>query len=167
LTTKFGSAHGENLLELDGQQADMTVQLYLSSFHHTGTPDSTVLVIRAQNSSGSLQQLTPEMNTLSKVLDRQYIIPVLSAYISGSLPNQLTQAETNTLIQQTLQSMQATRVEGLQTVHETSISAFSPEGSYYLVTADKKMNLQVAVHYDSVHGQKNVIVGSPIIIDPY
>lgn len=158
----------EHILQLSGTWSNhITVFIVLSSFHMTdGMPDSTVLVLRAQSDTGNLSELLPHMSAIENQLQDQRIPVNLDAYITGYIKPRLSKEETNQLITKAFEAVEAKHTEGLTSELVTSISGYSPEGPTYIMSKTK-MNLQVALHWDGYNQHTNVIVGTPIIVDPY
>lgn len=163
---------GEHLFELSGKWPQMEVLVVVSSLNHTAMghldlQNDTTVVIRAVSNTDSLKSLPLRMNSIVNALSESHITPQIDAYIHGTLPSELTQTQTAKVVAHALTSVDAHRVEALQTKDITSVSAYSPEDSLYIVTRQNKMNLQVALHYDSNQRNTNVYVGVPFITDNY
>lgn len=159
----------EHIIQLSGTWSKQTsVSIVLSSFHMTdGMPDSTILVLRAKTETSNLAELAPQMSAISTELQRLRISSQLDAYITGYVKPKLSQQQTDHVISKAFVTVKAERTEGLSSTLVSSISGYSPEGPTYILSNGKKMNLQVALHWDGYNHQTNVIVGTPIIIDPY
>ncbi|WP_067620423.1 YwmB family TATA-box binding protein [Alicyclobacillus acidiphilus] len=168
---KAGKRVGQDkhIIELSSTWSTKTsLSIVLSSFHMTdGMPDSTILVLRARNETGNVAELAPQMSAVSTELRRLHISPQLDAYITGHVKPKLSQEQTDHVISKAFVAVKAERTEGLSSTLVTSISGYSSEGPTYILSNGKKMNLQVALHWDGYNHQTNVIVGTPIIIDPY
>ncbi|MCL6627219.1 MAG: YwmB family TATA-box binding protein, partial [Alicyclobacillus shizuokensis] len=91
----------------------------------------------------------------------------ISACIEGSLSARLIGAQQRQVIQQAYEAVHAARVEGVQSDLETSVSGYTPLAPTYILTDGRRMNLQVAVHYDAYHRRTDVLVGTPIILSTY
>lgn len=159
----------EHILQLSGTWSKkISVSIVLSSFHMTdGMPDSTILVFRAKSGTGDLSELAAKMTAISSELNRQHIYPSLDAYIAGYIQPELSDQQTNQVIAKAFDAVQAKRIEGLSSNLVTSISGYSPNGPTYILSNYKRMNLQVALHWDEYNKHTNVIAGTPIIVDPY
>lgn len=163
---------GEHLVELSGRWPQMEVLVVVSSLNHTvmghlDLQNDTTVVIRAVSNTDSLKSLQLRMNSIVNALSESHITPQIDAYIHGTLPSKLTQTQTAKVVAHALTSVDAHQVEALQTQDISSVSAYSPQDSLYIVTGQSKMNLQVALHFDPNQGNTNVDVGVPFITDNY
>lgn len=158
----------EHILQVSGTWSNqIKVLVVISSFHmKDGMPDSTKLVFRAQSQAGDLSEMAPHMSAVANELQDLQIPSNLDAYITGYVKPKLSQKQTNQVIAKAFDAVQAKRTEGLTSKLVTSISGYSPEGPTYILSRNK-MNLQVALHWDGYNHHTNVIVGTPIIVDPY
>jgi len=158
-----------HILQLSGTWPNqMRVSIVLSSFHMTdGMRDSTKLVLRAKNETGDLSKLAPKMSVIARELQHERIPSNLDAYITGYVKPRLSQEQTNKVITRAFDAVHAKRTEGLTSKLVTSISGYSPNAPTYILSNGKKMNLQVALHWDGNNHHTNVIVGTPIIVDSY
>ncbi len=165
--TEGRSIPGENAYQMTGiWEGNTTVSIFLSSFHMTDG-DETYIVIRASNNQRSISQLSGQMKEIANALQNVHIAPQLDAYITGFTSKKLSEQETEDTVSRAFQSVNAVRTEGLNSALETSISGYSSEAPDYIISGDKKMNLQVALHWDGYDKRTNVLVGTPIIVDPY
>ncbi|MDQ0190796.1 YwmB family TATA-box binding protein [Alicyclobacillus cycloheptanicus] len=160
---------GERFYELTGEGEDgLHVSIYCTSFAASGgTPGSTVVVVRATRQTQTLTDLGDAMAAVARAIEPLHVQPQVSAYVDAAVPGLLSADEAQGLVQQVLAKTDATRVEGISSDGVTSVSADVPTVAPYLLTNGKRMNLQIAVHDDTVNGETDVVVGSPIIVDPY
>lgn len=157
-----------HILQLAGTWSNhMNVSIVLSSFHMTdGMPDSTILVLRAQSDAGDLPELAHHMSAIANELKHLRIPVNLDPYITGYIQPLLSQEETNQVITKAFDTVDAKRIEGVTSNLVTSISGYSPEGPTYIMSKEK-MNLQAALQWDGYNQHTSVVVGTPIIVDPY
>lgn len=162
------SERGENFYKLSGTDANgLKISVYCTSFQLPHDKGSTVLVVRASRAVDNLDGLGNAMATVATAVETAQVQPDVSAYVDAVLPGLASSSEANGLVDHVLQRVGATRVEGMRSSDETSESAYAPSEPKFIVTGHHRMNLQVAVHQDSAHRQTDVIVGTPIIVDPY
>ncbi|MBX5437739.1 MAG: YwmB family TATA-box binding protein [Alicyclobacillaceae bacterium] len=93
--------------------------------------------------------------------------PQLSACVEGSLSARLVGARQPYMIRRAFEAVHASRVEGVQSGVETSVSGYTPLAPMYILSNGRRMNLQVAVHFDRYHQRTDVLVGTPIILATY
>lgn len=144
------------------------VSIVVSSFR--GVPhdsNSTVLVIRARSSADNLYNLNTTLTSVAQAVASIRAMPQLSSYISGQIPEKLVGEKAKGMISAALWAVHAKTVEGIESHFMTSVSAYSSKGPMCILTNNRKMNLQVAVHYDEYHQRSNILVGTPIIVDSY
>lgn len=162
----------ERYVDIHGQLGSNTVvNVVLTSFAKPNGVEnataSTVLVVSVDSTGTNLDQMQHLYTTIAQAVRKSGAIPELSACIEGNVGDRMSESKANALVNAALQSVQATRVEGLTTASLTSISAYSPLGGTFIMTNTKRMNLQVAVHADTYHHDTNVLVGTPIITTTY
>jgi hypothetical protein len=167
--TEGRSVTEENAYQMTGIWGGNTaVSIFLSSFHMTdGMPNETDIVIRASSNQHSIRQLPAQMKEIANVLQNVHVAPQLDAYITGFTSKKLSEQETEDTVSRAFQSVHAVRIEGLNSALETSISGYSSEAPDYITSGGRKINLQVALHWDGYDKRTNVVVGTPIIVDPY
>lgn len=151
-----------------GDWPHASVQVILTSLRGRGGATATVLIIRADAAADAgLSSFTSQVKTVQQVVLAHGWVTQLSAYVQGTLPHTLSQAQAGQVASAALDAVQARSVEGLRTTHETSVSAYSPLAVNFIRTGTQRMNLQVALHDNGYAGHEDVLVGSPIIVDAY
>ncbi|UOF91559.1 YwmB family TATA-box binding protein [Fodinisporobacter ferrooxydans] len=167
-STYSSSDGSRNVYQIRGSWGTSTkVSMILTSMKFPGSNPQTTLVIRAESKSGNRTQLSNDIEKIKKTTALTNVRPQISTCIEGFVSDRMNKVETNALISKTFKSVQATEVEGVKSDLVTSISAYSPMSQDYILTNGKKMNLQVAVHYDSYRHRTQVLVGSPIVTIEY
>jgi len=162
----------ERYVDIHGQWgSNSVVNIVLTSFQAAkgiaNATASTVLVVSLDSTGTRLDQMRQQYAAIEQAVRKTGAIPEISACIEGKLGDRMSKSKVNTLVNAVLQSVQATRVEGFATSTLTSMSAYSPLESTFIMTNTKRMNLQVAVHADTYHHDTNVLVGTPIITTTY
>lgn len=170
-TYKYEAAN-EVYYEVTGNGPDHThVTATLSSFHYPNAQPSAantaVLTVRVDGETTNLTHFESVLKKVEIGVSSLKVLPQISACIEGTTSAKIIGDSANKVVDAAFNVVGAKRVEGLQTKLETSISGYSPEGSTVILTNGHKMNLQVAVHYDSVHKRTNILVGTPIITVTY
>lgn len=158
----------QNYLQLSGEWPDATdVTVTLSSFHDDTEPDSTILSIRVHSQAGQLQNFGHDVSRVKQAVTNLQSTPQISACIEGFTSARMVGVQTDNLISQAFSVVHADVIEGVKSDLLSSISGYSSEAPGYILTNGRKMNLQVAVHYDAYHHRTNVLVGTPIITETY
>jgi hypothetical protein len=128
---------------------------------------TTILTIHDYAYGQKLDGLHEDLMRIRNMLVYQGIKPQISACILGTVSARMNDVHEFRLISKALTVVGAHRIEGVESELVDSISAYSPIAPAFIVTNGQKMNLQVAVHYDSYHQRTNVLVGTPIITVTY
>lgn len=90
-----------------------------------------------------------------------------STIISGIMPKKIDAAEMQNLTKKVMEKAGAKIVENYADARMTSVSGFSPEIADRLTLGRKRVNINMAVRYDSVDKNTYVYIGSPIITTEY
>jgi hypothetical protein len=163
-------ANGERLLEVTGKWQDGTqVTALLTSWDEGISGPRTVLVVRAENQTGSIRGFAAD---LAAIHSASNAVPTgstseISACLQGFLDDRIVGVAADRLVSAALRAVGATPVEGMSTATETSISGYSARESTYIITSGRRMNIQVAVHPDTYHQRTNLLIGTPIITSSY
>lgn len=162
------SQAGENFVQLSGTgTGGAQVSVYESSFVAGGGQGTDVLVIRATPSSVTAQNLTNLMQQVYGAVLNQHRIPDVSAYVETVDKGLASTAQVRQDEARVLAAVGAKAFSGMQSGTDSSVSAFAPNGPQGIQSGNQMMNLQVGVHLDSLHRQTDVLVGTPIIVDPF
>lgn len=86
---------------------------------------------------------------------------------SGSVPGFITEVDCSRRAKKAARTVQAKMVEGIQGETLTSISFYTPRGGRWAEVKGRKINLQVALHYDKSQDETNIYVGAPLIYQDY
>lgn len=158
----------EHFVELSGAgSGQMQVSIYCSSFAGAKAQAATVLVIRVRprvSQTGSLARAFAEVYT---AVAQQHMQPQVSAYVDTVQTGLLSHAQMMKEEAKVLASVHAKAVEMMQSGTDVSVSAYAKQGPPAIKSGKHVMNLQVAVHDDIYHHQTDVMIGTPIIVDPY
>ncbi|MCL6627733.1 YwmB family TATA-box binding protein [Alicyclobacillus shizuokensis] len=163
---------GEAYVAVEGEtKQHARVSIILSSLRASAATAQTVLVIRADEPGTDLDDVQKRVSAWWTVeqaaVESFHASPQISACISGYRDGRILNGQQGAMVSRVLESVSARRVEGIHTGSLTSVSAYSPLGSVWMTSDGHKMNLQVAVHYDSYHHYTHVVIGTPIITVTY
>jgi hypothetical protein len=87
--------------------------------------------------------------------------------ITGSMTGTLDEGEVDAICGKILESAGASKVEGLYENDLVSVSAFSPSIGNTVKVNGKRINLNVAVRYNSYEGKTYIWLASPVITTEY
>ncbi len=87
--------------------------------------------------------------------------------VTGSMEGTLDGREVDSICGRILESAGASKVEGLKDEGLVSISAFSPSIGSNVKVDGKRINLNVAVRYNSYEGKTYIWLASPVITTEY
>ncbi|UOF91049.1 YwmB family TATA-box binding protein [Fodinisporobacter ferrooxydans] len=143
------------------------VQITVTSIHHSGIPTETYLSLSLRKDTNNLNQLAILKKRLEQVLIANKIQPQLNVNLVGSVPGKIEGNAAKEKIQTMFRSVGANTIEGLYSNLETSITGFTPYIHSYLYTNEKKMNVQIALHYNNLQKNTRLVIGTPIITIEY
>lgn len=113
----------------------------------------------------------PEMTTavagLKDALKKYKISPVVNICITGSLNGNLKDSELEAICKKVFDSVGAEKVEGMRDNGLISVSAFSPSISNVVRVNGKRVNLNIAVRYNSYEGKTYIWLATPVITTEY
>jgi len=113
----------------------------------------------------------PKMDFLVKkmtsALQRYNIDPTINLNLTGSLEGHLNDSELEHICEKVFERADANKVEGMRDHGLISVSAFSPSISDSIRVNGKRVNLNVAVRYNSYEGKTYVWLGTPVITTEY
>lgn len=158
----------ERYLQVYGELRPNTqASVFLSTFNLSRGRGYSVIIVRVDNQDGQIGHFQDDVQAVTNAVKDLSLIPNISACIQGTLNARLLGGQLKQIALQAAQSVDATTFEGVQSSDLTSLSGYTPWQPKYITTGTHKMNLQVAVHYDSYHHRTNVLVGTPIITTTY
>ncbi len=158
----------QNVVQLAGAWPAATqVSIILASFRESEASGSTLLILNVRSQEGRLDRLERDANRVKQVVTNLKSTAQISACIEGFTDARMVGVQGDDLISQAFSAVHAHPIEGVKSDLLTSISGYSSEIPGYILSNGKKLNLQVAVHYDAYHHRTNVLVGTPIITETY
>jgi len=158
----------EHFYEIYGQRpAGESATVVLSSFKFPNQPSQTILIVRDDSEKPNMAQFTREYEQMGATLRTLGYTPEISACIKGFTNDRISGGSKVSYENQVFQSVQAREIEGINTQNVISLSAYSPNCSNYILSDNRKMNLQLGLHYDSVRKQTEIILGAPFITITY
>lgn len=128
--------------------------------------NETYLLFRLKGVN-SLDDLKVYYELLSEKMLENQISPKINSCIQGKINDKLGNTEQFVLINKILKSINADRVEMLNTDLVKSVSAYSSKIKNYIWTSNNKMNVQISTHFDSLNKKTILTLGTPIITIEY
>ena len=125
-----------------------------------GGESFVVMDVSINNSSS---ELTTERKKLESYFKTKKIKPNISSCVIGVYDGKLTENEMRTKISAAMSSVEAKEVEGLSADEVNSISAFSGNINNFILSNNKKVNMQIAMRYSSYDHKTYIWIGSPLI----
>lgn len=111
----------------------------------------------------STAELVAEKKSLESYFAAKNVKPKISSCVIGIYDGKLTESEMRTKIADAMNSVKAKEVEGLASEDLNSISAFSGNINSFVISNNKKVNMQIAMRYSSYDGKTYIWIGSPLI----
>lgn len=101
------------------------------------------------------------------VFDKHKISPKVNSCITGSFKGKLNTGELNEISYRIFNGAEAKKVEGMRDANLISVSAYSPFIDNYITVNDKKVNLNLAVRYNSYEDKTYIWLATPLITTEY
>jgi hypothetical protein len=120
-------------------------------------------VIMDVSIDNSTTELIAERQRLESYFAAKDVKPKISSCVIGVYEGKLTENEMRAKIADAMSSVKAKEVEGLASEGLNSISAFSGNINSFVLSNNKKVNMQIAMRYSSYDGKTYIWIGSPLI----
>ena len=111
----------------------------------------------------STTALAAERQRLERYFTTKNVKPKISSCVIGVYEGKLTENEMRAQIADAMSSVKAKEVEGLVSEDLNSISAFSGNINSFVLSNNKKVNMQIAMRYSSYDDKTYIWIGSPLI----
>jgi|GEM_PF-1624253 len=108
-------------------------------------------------------ELISERQKMEQYFAEKSIKPQISSCVIGVYDGKLTEMDMRSKIADAMNSVKAKEVEGLSNEEVSSISAFSGNINNFIVSNNKKVNMQIAMRYSSYDNKTYIWIGSPLI----
>lgn len=139
--------------------ATIILSSYIDTYENIEETDLVIDIVQ-NNSLTGLKDYCSKMKNIFNSFNCQTKI---STCIIGTYDGKLKENEKLNIISKALKSIDGRKVEGLIDSRVISISAYSPEIEQYILTADKKMNINIALRYNEYENKTYLWIGTPII----
>jgi len=115
----------------------------------------------------SIDGLEEARNEILKVFKKYNITPKINSCITGSFEGKLEYTEMNNVCKKIFNEAGAKKVEGMRDGNFISISAYSPAINDYIRVEENKVNLNVAIRYNSYENKTYIWLATPVITTEY
>lgn len=115
----------------------------------------------------SSSKLEETKKTVMDVLNRYKIKGRTNSCIIGSYEGKLDYAGMDEISKQIFKGIDADRVEGIKDGNLISVSAYSPNIEEYIKVNGKKVNLNLAIRYNSYENKTYLWLATPVITTEY
>ncbi|MCX7920960.1 MAG: YwmB family TATA-box binding protein [Clostridia bacterium] len=101
------------------------------------------------------------------VFDKYRITPKVNSCITGNYNGQLNYQELNNICRRIFEGVEAKKVEGIRDKNLISVSAYSPFIEDSIEVKGNKVNLNLAIRYNSYEDKTYIWVATPVITTEY
>ncbi|HHW32072.1 MAG TPA: YwmB family TATA-box binding protein [Clostridiaceae bacterium] len=108
----------------------------------------------------NIEEITKTVQAVLKKYEIEYKVNIC---ITGSFEGKLSNSELAEICDSILSRANARKVEEMETSNMISISAYSPNIGYSIEAAGKKVNINLAVRYNSYENRTYIWLASPVI----
>lgn len=124
---------------------------------------STYLMLKISINKQGKNQINQYSHYLQKSLKALNIEPAITTSIKGIMKKKMDHNEQLAFLKAMIQNLGGKVTEGLNEDKVISLSGFTEKLTQYIISKDKKVNVQIASRYDSVNQQTVITIGNPII----
>jgi hypothetical protein len=101
------------------------------------------------------------------VLERSGIDARVNSCISGNFRGKLNDDELNLVCRKIFESVHASKVEGIRDIGLISVSAYTPDIGRSIVVNGNRINLNLAIRYNSYEDKTYIWLATPVITTEY
>jgi hypothetical protein len=102
-----------------------------------------------------------------KVFKKLRIDPKVNSCITGNFDGKLDNNQLNEISKRVFKGAEASKVEGMRENEFISISAYSPNIEEYIRSGNKKVNLNLALRYNTSENKTYIWLATPVITVEY
>ncbi|EOC99444.1 YwmB family TATA-box binding protein [Caldisalinibacter kiritimatiensis] len=138
------------------------ISTYKDSYSNIEETDLVIDIVQDK-----IDRLNAVYNQIEKIFNKFNANTKITTCIVGTYDGKLKEKENLHIINEAIQVIKGKKIEGLVEPSLISISAYSPLIDDYIYTADKRMNLNIAMRYNEYEDKTYIWIGSPIIAVGY
>lgn len=161
INIKSESSDGVNRQTLSGSMDSKYYNIEVESIKTDKGGETYVLMDVSIN--GSSSELAAEKKKVAAYYQNKKAKANISSCVIGVYDGKLTENEMRSKIADAMSSVKAKEVEGLSDDALNSISAFSGNINNFVLSNNKKVNMQIAMRYSSYDDKTYIWIGSPLI----
>jgi len=156
-----------NKIEVSGTDAkNRIINISIQSGKKQGSLDENFLSVDiAQDLSTS--ELEEVRGIVLNAFKKRKIDPKINSCITGSFEGQLDDSKLNGISSGVFEDAQARKVEGIRDGNLISVSAYSPFIGDCINVNGKKVNLNLAIRYNSLENRTYIWLATPVITTEY
>jgi len=154
-------------VKLDGMMEDgCDISVRIRTFPKPeGGEEKNVFVTVTQD--GAEFDLEKTGREVLAALDKNKIDADITSCITGAFPGRLKKDEMNEIVKSVFREADAKKVEGIKDGNLISVSAYSPSMGDYVQSGSKRINLNVALRYNSYEDKTYIWLAAPVILTEY
>lgn len=161
LNIKSDSSDGVNRQTLSGNMGNKYYNIEVESVKTDKGGETYMLMDVSINNSSS--ELASEREKVATYYQNKRVKANISSCVIGVYDGKLTENAMRSKIADAMSSVKAKEVEGLSNDEINSISAFSGNINNFVLSNNKKVNMQIAMRYSSYDNKTYIWIGSPLI----
>ncbi len=145
-----------------GKIADIKIQL---SKNNANSDENFISVSVSEDLSNSgLEEIR---RSVMAVFKKNNISPRVNSCMTGSFDGKLDQTRLNDISKRILKEVNAKKIEGIRDGNLISVSAYSPSIRESVEANGNKINLNLAIRYNSIENKTYIWLATPIITTEY
>lgn len=130
------------------------------------TKESYMLAVTVSDSS-AMPDIESSVESIERIFEQYDIKTTANISVTGCMDGSLSDESIDEMRDRIFKSVRADEVEGIDDNGLLSIEAFSPNISNSVKVKGKKVNLNLAVRYNSYEGKTYIWLATPIITTEY
>ncbi len=104
---------------------------------------------------------------VEQVFRRHKIKPDVNSCITGSFEGKLSQEEMDDICRMIFKGADAMKIDGIKDSNLISVTAYSPSIRSYIKVRDNRVNLNIAIRYNSYEDKTYLWLATPVITTEY
>lgn len=132
-----------------------------------GMPDEYRDLFVSLTDTSQKPELSASVKQLASIMESYNIDPDINICMTGSIAGRLNEMELEAVCEGIIESAHADKVEGMQEGGLVSVSAFSPVIDDSVRVNGKRINLNIAIRYNSYEGRTYIWLATPVITTEY
>lgn len=115
----------------------------------------------------SNMELEKTKERIFTIFKKYAVKPRVNSCITGAYDGKLEYTELNNICKQMFKEVEAKKVEGIREGNLISVSAYSPAIENYIKVKESKVNLNLAIRYNSLEDRTYIWIATPLILTEY